>query len=126
MLTSKLKAAVKVIMISGAITVLSTVSVMAAPVDYETFVKSTLAGEFVLPSKVMSEFKEAINSGDTDRGMEIYNDYFDGDDSDGISYEVACSGEDEDADEASADSEKEEAAAPRQKRLKRAKKKFRK
>ena len=61
----------------------------------------------------MSEFKEAINSGDTDRGMEIYNDYFDGDDSDGISYEVACSGEDEDADEASADSEKEEAAAPK-------------
>ncbi|MBR0148842.1 MAG: cell wall hydrolase [Lachnospiraceae bacterium] len=113
MLTSKLKAAVKAIMISGAITVLSTVSVMAAPVDYETFVKSTLAGEFVLPSKVMSEFKEAINSGDTDRGMEIYNDYFDGDDSDGISYEVACSGEDEDADEASADSEKEEAAAPK-------------
>ena len=113
MLTSKLKAAVKVIMISGAITVLSTVSVMATPVDYETFVKSTLAGEFVLPSKVMSEFKEAINSGDTDRGMEIYNDYFDGDDSDGISYEVACSGEDEDADEASADSEKEEAAAPK-------------
>ena len=109
MLTNKFKAAVKTIIITGALTVLSTVSVLAAPVDYETFVKSTLAGEFVLPSSVMSEFKEAINSGDTDRGMEIYRDYFDGDDTDGISYEVA---DVEDADDETDEDAPEAAAEP--------------
>ncbi len=114
MLTTKIKAAVKVIMISGAVTVLSAMSAFGAQVDYETFVKSTLAGEFVLPAGVMAEFKEAINSGDTDRGMEIYRDYFDGDDADGISYEVAAVDEDDDEDveaSQSADSKDEEKSA---------------
>lgn len=57
-------------------------------VSFETFITSVKAGEFVLSKKVQTEFLAAVKNGNTDKALEIYNAYFDGDDSDGIAYVV--------------------------------------
>ncbi len=92
---------------------------MASQVSFETFVSSVKGGEFVLSPKVNKTFLEALGNGDTDKAMEIYRDYFDGDATDGIAYVVATpaestdghASEDEDeADQVKAESEETEAA----------------
>lgn len=50
--------------------------VSAANVDLETFIKSVEAGEFVLGDKLYSEFVEAVKSGNYDKQMQIYKEYF--------------------------------------------------
>lgn len=57
-------------------------------VSFETFITSVKAGEFVLSDKIEDEFLTAVNSGNKDRAMEIYRDYFDGDNNDDVAYVV--------------------------------------
>lgn len=71
-------------------------------VSFETFITSVKAGEFVLSASVKNDFLTSVNSGNTDRAMEIYRDYFDGDNDDEIAYVVADVEIEDKADEAEA------------------------
>ena len=48
----------------------------AANVDLETFIKSVKAGEFVLSDEQRMEFETAVKSGDRDKELQIYREYF--------------------------------------------------
>lgn len=52
----------------------------ASNVNFETFVNSVKAGEFVLSNSDYDTFMDAIEAGDTDLAMDIYRDYFNMDD----------------------------------------------
>jgi len=85
-------------------------------VSFETFITSVKAGEFVLSASVKDEFLTSVNSGNTDRAMEIYRDYFDGDNDDAVAYVVA----DVASDEAEADATEAEAEKTEEKEVKQA------
>jgi len=88
------------IMVAAAAMVLTgSLSVFAGQVDFETFVKSVKGGEFVLSASVDRQFTEAINSGNTEKAMEIYKDFFDGDNSDEVAFKSAKVTPSEDADD---------------------------
>lgn len=80
-----------VVFATGAMLAAMSVTTFAANhnnVSFETFISSVKAGEFVLSESVKNKFLSSVNSGDTDTAMEIYKDYFDGDNNDGIGYVV--------------------------------------
>ncbi len=94
----KVMTAAGVVIAAATFVLTGSLSVFAGQVDFETFVKSVKGGEFVLSASVNDEFTAAINSGNTEKAMEIYKDFFDGDDSDGVAFKRVDVKAEEDSD----------------------------
>ncbi|MBR6329644.1 MAG: cell wall hydrolase [Lachnospiraceae bacterium] len=108
MLRKSFKAASVMVLAAVATVFVTAVPAFAGQVDFETFVNSVKGGEFVLSSSVHSDFIDAINSGNTDKAMEIYKDFFDGDDSDGVAFKHVDVSESEASQEGEYKEEKKE------------------